>query len=59
MADFAPGDKMIHTHSKWERCDFKCPVFNVRFSVWNGKIEAHYPDSVKRDIVINGVTFKQ
>lgn len=50
---------MIHQHSKWEPCSFKCPVFNMRFSVWKGEVEAHYPDSVKRDIVINGVVFKQ
>ena len=50
---------MIHSHSKWETCNPRCPVFYKRNEVWEGKAEAHYPDSVKRDIVINGVTFKQ
>ena len=50
---------MIHSHSKWEPCGFWCPVFKSLRDVWAGKAEAHYPDSVKRDIVINGVTFKQ
>lgn len=49
---------MIHSHSKWEPCDKRCPVYWKRESVWAGKTEAHYPDSVKRDIVINGVVFK-
>ena len=46
---------MIHSHSKWEPCTFKCPVFKVPFEK---KAEHHFPDSVKRDIVINGVVFK-
>ena len=53
---------MKHTHSKWERCswsDFRCPVFYTLKDVWEGRLKVYFPDSTPRDIVINGVVFKQ
>ena len=53
---------MKHTHSKWEPCSwtqFKCPVFYKMDDVRSGKALEQYPDSDKKDIVINGVRFKQ
>ena len=49
---------MTHSHSKWEPCNGSCPVYWRRVDVWEGRLEAHFPDSVKRDIVISGVVFK-
>ena len=53
---------MKHNHSKWEECSwklFKCPLFYKMDDVRSGKIKAYFPDSTPRDIVIQGVVFKQ
>ena len=44
----------MHNHSRWEPCSFRCPIWFFM----DERFKAYYPDSDKRDIVINGVVFK-
>ena len=52
---------LMHNHSRWEPCSwsrFKCPVFYKMDLIRTGNALEQFPDSDKKDIVIQGVVFK-